>query len=147
MKKAFLLLVATSVVGTCFGQAADQAKERFSAFQLLVQDAKTRVKEMDIDQLKLLVASGEKFLLIDVREDSEWAAGHAARAIHISKGVIERDIETKVPQKNSRLVLYCGSGSRSLLATDSLTKMGYSNVNSLAGGMKAYQAAGLPSEK
>ena len=113
----------------------------------MVQDAKTRIKEVNVDQLKSLEASGEKVTLIDVREDSEWAAGHATGAIHMSKGVIERDIETKIPEKNAKLVLYCGGGSRSALATDSLLKMGYTNAASLAGGLNAYKSAGLPTEK
>ena len=112
-----------------------------------MKDAKTRVKEVDADQLKKMQSSSEKFLLIDVREDSEWAAGHAAGATHLGKGVIERDIESKVPQKDAKIVLYCGGGSRSALAADALMKMGYSNVFSLAGGMTAYKSAGLPTEK
>jgi rhodanese-related sulfurtransferase len=102
---------------------------------------------MNVDQLKTAKASGEKFTLIDVREDNEWTAGHATGAVHMSKGVIERDVEAKVPDKKTKLVLYCGSGARSALAADSLMKMGYSNVFSLAGGINAYQAAGLPVEK
>src|SRR5216683_2521547 len=96
---------------------------------------------------KKMLADGSKAVLIDVREDSEWAAGHAAGAVHIGKGVIERDIESKVSQKDAKLVLYCGGGSRSALAADALMKMGYSNVFSLAGGLGAYKAAALPLEK
>ena len=112
-----------------------------------MQDAKARVKEMNIDQFKALKASGDTFTLIDVREDNEWAAGHATGAVHLSKGVIERDIESKIPRKEAKLVLYCGAGPRSVLAADSLMKMGYSNVYWLAGGMNAYQAARLPVQK
>jgi rhodanese-related sulfurtransferase len=91
--------------------------------------------------------TGEPFLLIDVREDSEWAAGHAAKAIHLCKGIIERDIETRVPDRNAKLVLYCGGGFRSALAADNLQKMGYKNPISLDGGWRAYQESGLPIEK
>lgn len=141
---SLLTLCLTAAAG--FAQTpAPQPKE--TAYQALVQDAKTRVKEMNIDQLKALKAAGENVTLIDVREDGEWAAGHAVGAVHMSKGIIERDIETKVPQKNAKLVLYCGGGSRSALAADALMKMGYSNVVSLAGGMNAYKSAGLPTEK
>ena len=118
-----------------------------SAYLELVQDAKSRIKELDVEQLKSLKASGENFTLIDVREESEFAAGHAAGAVHLSKGVIERDIETKVPRKSAKVVLYCGGGSRSALAADALLKMGYSNVLSLEGGINAYKKAGLPTEK
>jgi rhodanese-related sulfurtransferase len=91
--------------------------------------------------------SGEKLLLIDVREDTEWQAGHAASAIHIGRGTLESGIERAAPDKAQRVVLYCRSGSRSALAADTLQKMGYSNVFSLAGGFTGYQAAGLPSQK
>ena len=86
-------------------------------------------------------------LLIDVREDNEWAAGHAAGAIHLGKGIIERDIESKVPDKSATMVLYCGGGFRSALAADALQKMGYQNAISLDGGWRAWNAAGLPVEK
>jgi rhodanese-related sulfurtransferase len=146
MNKLSIALLAVSLAGAAFGQDSAQ-KAPAAGFQTMVQDAKTRIKEMNVDQLKTLQASGEKFTLIDVREDNEWAAGHATGAVHMSKGVIERDIETKIPQKNAKLVLYCGGGSRSALAADSLMKMGYSDVFSLAGGLGAYQKAGLPTEK
>src|SRR5215467_15476515 len=100
-------------------------------FLALVNDAKSRIREIDIDEYKKMVASGEKHLLVDIREDSEWAAGHAAGAVHLGKGIIERDIESKAPQKNATLVLYCGGGFRSALAGDALQKMGYSKVISL----------------
>ena len=113
----------------------------------MVNDSKTRVQEMNIEQYKQLAASGEPHLLIDVREDSEWAAGHAKGALHLGKGIIERDIETKVPQKDTKLVLYCGGGFRSALAGDALQKMGYKRVISLDGGWRAYQGSGLPVDK
>lgn len=138
------LLLALSIAPLCLGQGSGPTN---SGYQALVKDAKTRVKEMDVAQLKSLQASGEKITLIDVREDGEWNAGHAAGALHISKGLIERDIEAKVTQKDTKVVLYCHSGSRSALAADALMKMGYSNVFSLAGGITAYNSAGLPTEK
>jgi rhodanese-related sulfurtransferase len=116
------------------------------AFLALVNDAKSRIREVNIDQYGEMVSSGEPHLLIDVREDSEWAAGHAAGAVHLGKGIIERDIEAKVPDKAATLVLYCGGGFRSALAGDALNKMGYTNVISLDGGWRAYQGAGLPVE-
>lgn len=116
-------------------------------FLALVNDAKTRVREVDIEGYRQMAAEGADALLVDVREDSEWAAGHAAGAVHLGKGVIERDIETAVPGKEKTLVLYCGGGFRSALAGDAIQKMGYRNVLSLAGGWKAWQAAGLPVEK
>ena len=147
MRKLFPLLFTASLATLGFAQTSADSSHAASGFQALVQDAKTRIQEMNVDQLKALKASGEKFTLIDVREDNEWDAGHAAGAVHLSKGVIERDIDKKAPQKNAKLVLYCGGGSRSALAADSLMKMGYSNVFSLAGGLGAYQSAGLPTEK
>jgi rhodanese-related sulfurtransferase len=138
MLKFATLILAASLASVCLGQ---------SGYQTLVKDAKTRVKEIDTDQLKKMQSSSEKFTLIDVREDNEWTAGHAAGATHLSKGIIERDIESKVPEKDAKLVLYCGSGSRSALAADALMKMGYSNVFSLVGGIGAYKAAGLATEK
>ncbi len=145
MYKLFLVLAAS--LPLCLGQNSAQTHANSAGYHALVQDAKTRIKEMNVEQLKDLQASAEKFTLIDVREDNEWTAGHATGAMHLSKGVIERDIESKVPQKDARLVLYCGSGSRSALAADALMKMGYSNVFSLAGGIGAYKNAGLPTEK
>jgi rhodanese-related sulfurtransferase len=116
-------------------------------FLAAVNDAKSRVQQIDIDRYKRMRESGEKHVLVDVREDTEWSAGHAAGSVHVGKGVIERDIETKVPDKNVRLVLYCGGGFRSALAADALQKMGYKDVISLDGGWKAWQDSGLPVEK
>ena len=141
------ILLAVSLPVFCWGQTSSPSHATPPGYQALVKDAKTRIKEIDIDQLKALQSSGDKFTLIDVREDNEWAAGHAKGAVHLGKGVIERDIESGIPQKDAKLVLYCGSGSRSALAADALTKMGYSNVFSLAGGLNAYKSANLPIEK
>lgn len=115
------------------------------AFLALVNDSKSRVKEIDIAGYRKMPR--ENHLLIDVREDNEWAAGHAAGAIHMGKGIIERDIETKIPDKSATLVLYCGGGFRSALVADALQKMGYENPISLDGGWRAWNEAGLPVEK
>jgi len=112
-------------------------------FLKIVEDAKSRVREVSIDEARRKLASG-KAKLVDVREESEWEAGHARGAQHLGKGVIERDIEASVPDKNAELILYCGGGFRSALATDNLQKMGYTNVASMAGGWRAWQAAGAP---
>ena len=114
------------------------------AFLEIVNDAKSRVKQIDLEGYRKLRAAGEPHLLVDVREDHEWAAGHAAGAVHLGKGIIERDIEAQVPDKSTRLVLYCGGGYRSALAADNLQKMGYTDAISLDGGWKAWQQAGLP---
>ena len=113
-------------------------------FLNLVNDAKARVKECTVTDVRRLREKAEPFHLIDVREDTEWAQAHAAGAIHLGKGVIERDIEKTVPDKSARLVLYCGGGFRSALAADNLQKMGYTNVHSLAGGWKAWKESGEP---
>jgi rhodanese-related sulfurtransferase len=114
-------------------------------FLKLVDDARSRVHEVDVDEARRKLESG-KARLIDVREESEWAAGHARGAQHMGKGVIERDVEQRIPHKNAELILYCGGGFRSALATDNLQKMGYTNVSSMAGGWRAWQAAGAPVE-
>jgi len=115
-------------------------------FLKLVDDAKSRVREIDVDETRRRVASG-KAKLIDVREESEWAAGHALGAEHMGKGVIERDVEERVPDKSTELILYCGGGFRSALSADNLQRMGYTNVASMAGGWRAWQAADNPTEK
>jgi rhodanese-related sulfurtransferase len=122
-----------------------------TGFLALVNDAKSRIREVDIAGYRDLVvaasASGaSEVVLVDVREDREWDAGHAAGAIHLGKGIIERDIETKIPEKDKQIVLYCGGGFRSALVADNLQKMGYTGVISLDGGWKAWQSAGLPTE-
>lgn len=116
-------------------------------FLALVNDAKARVTEIQIQQYQEMVSTGTPHVLVDVREESEWAAGHAAGALHLSKGVIERDIETALPSKNETLVLYCGGGYRSALAAEALQKMGYLKVLSLDGGWRAIVTSGLPLEK
>lgn len=121
-------------------------KHHNPGFLAIVDDARKRVHEIDIEEYKRLVAAGEAGQLVDVREESEFKARHAAGAVHMSKGVIERDIETKFPNKDTKLVLYCGGGYRSALASDNIQKMGYRNVISLDGGWRAIEASGLPLE-
>lgn len=121
-------------------------KHHSPGFLALVHEAKKRTREIDIEEYKRLRNAGEAGQLVDVREDHEWNAAHAAGAIHLSKGTIERDIEVTFPDKAAKLVLYCGGGYRSALATDSLQKMGYTNVISLDGGWRAIEASGLPLE-
>ena len=123
------------------------AQSHAPGFLKVVADAKTRVRECTVDDVKRRLAAGETFTLVDVREESEFAAGHAPGAIHLGKGVIERDIEKKVPDPATPLVLYCGGGYRSALAADMIQRMGYTNVISMDGGWKGWTAAGLPVEK
>ena len=113
-------------------------------FLALVNDAKSRVKETDTDGYKRMLERGEAAVLVDVREDHEWNAGHVRGAVHMSKGTIERDIETKYPDKNTRLVLYCGGGFRSALVADNLQRMGYRNVISMDGGFRGWKGKGYP---
>ena len=116
-------------------------------FLALVNDAKKRVKETNVADVKRRMDAGEKFVLVDVREESEWAAGHLPGAIHLGKGIIERDIELRVPDSGAKLILYCGGGYRSALSADNLQKMGYTNVESMDGGWKGWIGAGLPTQK
>jgi rhodanese-related sulfurtransferase len=116
-------------------------------FLALVNDAKSRIEEIDLNGYRELLARGTPHVLIDTREESEWAEGRAAGAIHMGKGIIERDIETRIPDKGATLVLYCGGGFRSALVADNLKKMGYEHPISLDGGWKAWSAAGMPVEK
>lgn len=122
------------------------SKQHTPQFLAIVNDAKSRVKECQVADVKARLDAGEKFTLVDVREESEYAAGHLPGAVHIGKGVIERDIEKKVPDPNTPLVLYCGGGFRSALAADALGKMGYSNVISMDGGWSGWKGAGHPVE-
>jgi rhodanese-related sulfurtransferase len=117
-----------------------------AGFLSLADDAKTRVREISVEDARARLASGDAVHLIDVREDNEWQAGHAAGAEHLGRGIIERDIEAKFPDADSELILYCGGGYRSALAADNLQKMGYRNVYSMAGGWKAWKDASAPVE-
>ena len=120
-------------------------KHHSPGFLALVDEAKSRIQQVDIDGYRKMPREGH--VLVDIREDREWAEGHAAGAIHLGKGVIERDIESQIPDKSTTMVLYCGGGFRSALAAEALQKMGYKNAISLDGGWRAWNAAGLPVEK
>jgi len=118
-----------------------------AGFLNLVEDAKTRIRELDVAETRAHLAANPQAHLIDVREDHEWQASHATGAEHMGRGIIERDIEQRVPAHDTELILYCGGGYRSALAADNLQRMGYTNVYSMAGGWKAWQEAGAPTEQ
>jgi len=117
------------------------------AFLAIVNDAKSRVKETNVAEVKKRMDAGERLTLIDVREDNEWSKGHIAGAVHLGKGIIERDIEAAVPNKDQEIILYCGGGFRSALAADALKKMGYTNPVSMDGGWRGWNEQGFPTEK
>lgn len=123
------------------------AHDHGAGFLSIVNDAKTRIKEADFRDIKKRMDAGEKMILVDTREDSEWARGHIPNAVHLGKGVIERDVEKTFPDKKTPLVLYCGGGFRSALAADNLQKMGYTNVISMDGGWRGWTEAGFPVAK
>ena len=116
-------------------------------FLKVVNDAKSRIRELSVEETRVRMAANEQVRLFDVREDSEWGAEHAAGAEHLGKGIIERDIEATVPDKTTEVILYCGGGYRSALAADGLQRMGYTNVYSMAGGWKAWKEAGAPIQR
>jgi len=118
-----------------------------AGFLMLVNDAKSRVKETNVAEVKKRLDAGEKFVLVDTREGNEWARGHLPGAVHLCKGIIERDIEAAVPDKSAEIILYCGGGFRSALAADNLQKMGYTNVISMDGGWRGWTESGFPVEK
>jgi rhodanese-related sulfurtransferase len=116
-------------------------------FLKLVNEAKKNIKQTNVPDVKRRGDAGEKFLLVDVREDNEWAKGHLPGAVHMGRGIIERDIETRVPDTNAKIILYCGGGFRSALVAENLQKMGYTNVESMDGGWRGWLDAGLPIQK
>ena len=116
-------------------------------FLKLVEDAKTRIREVTIDELRLRQAANPTLILLDVREESEWAAGHAASANHLGKGILERDLEARYPDRQAEIIMYCGGGFRSALTCDVAQRMGYRNVASLIGGYKGLVTAGWPMKK
>jgi rhodanese-related sulfurtransferase len=120
------------------------AHDHEPGFLAIVNDAKKRVKEADYRDIKQRLDAGEKMLLVDTREDNEWARGHIPGAIHLGRGIIERDIEKTIPDKDALLVLYCGGGFRSALAADNLQRMGYKNVISMDGGWRGWTESGFP---
>jgi rhodanese-related sulfurtransferase len=113
-------------------------------FLKIVDESRSRIKETNVDEVKRKLDDGEKFLLVDVREESEFAKDHLPGAVHLSKGVIERDIESRVPDLNTPMVLYCGGGFRSAIAADNLQKMGYINVLSMDGGVRGWREKNFP---
>ncbi len=121
-------------------------KDHSKKFLTIVNDAKGRIKETNVEEVKVQLDRGDKFLLVDVREESEWNKGHITNATYIGKGVIERDIERKVSNTETEIILYCGGGFRSALAADNLQKMGYSKVSSMDGGYSGWVKAGYPIE-
>jgi len=123
------------------------AKYHSPGFLTLVNDAKKRIRETDVHEVKRRLDAKEIFLLVDTREESEWARGHLPGAVHLSKGVIERDIEERIPEKDATIVLYCGGGFRSALAAENLQKMGYRNVISMDGGWRGWVEAGYPTTR
>jgi rhodanese-related sulfurtransferase len=123
------------------------AKHHAPRFLQLVQDAKKRVRELTVDQVKAKLDRGEKFHLVDVREESEFAKDHLPGAVHLGKGIIERDVEERIPDTGAEIVLYCGGGFRSALAADNLQKMGYTNVISMDGGVRGWRDKGYPFTK
>jgi rhodanese-related sulfurtransferase len=123
------------------------AQQHPPRFLKIVEDAKTRVRETNVEEVKKKMDGGNKFLLVDVREESEFARDHLPRAVHLGKGIIERDIEARVPDLASEIVLYCGGGFRSALAADNLQKMGYTNVISMDGGIRGWREKGYPLTK
>jgi rhodanese-related sulfurtransferase len=116
-------------------------------FLKIVDDARTRIRETTVDAVKVQLDRREKFLLIDVREESEFAKDHLPGAIHLGKGIIERDIEARVPELGTPMILYCGGGFRSALAADNLQRMGYTNVISMDGGIRGWREKGYPLSK
>lgn len=118
-----------------------------TGFLKLVDDARTRITEIRIDDARSRLQADPEIVLLDVREESEWAAGHAAGAQHLGKGILERDLEVRIPDKNTEIIMYCGGGFRSALTCDAAQKMGYRNVRSLAGGYKGMVASGWPMVK
>lgn len=118
--------------------------EHSPRFLKIVVDAKIRIREISIAEVRKKLEAKEKFVLVDVREESEWAKGHAEGAIHLGKGILERDVEKTIPDADTPVVLYCGGGFRSALAADALQKMGYRKVLSMAGGFRGWQEAGCP---
>jgi len=113
----------------------------------LVKDAKTRIRETTPEEVRRRQEAGERFRFVDVREDGEWGRGHALGAIHVGKGVVERDVERVIPDHAEEMVLYCGGGYRSALVADTLAKMGYTNVLSMDGGWKRWKELGYPTEE
>ena len=143
-------ILVFAACGVATPRAADgdvMAKQHAPGFLRIVTDAKTRVRECTVDDVKRRLDAGERFTLVDVREESEYAKGRLPGAVHLGKGVIERDIEKTIPDPAAPVVLYCGGGFRSALAAESLLRMGYRNVTSMAGGIRGWREKALPLEQ
>ena len=123
------------------------AQAHSPGFLRLVEEARTRVRQFTIEEFVNRLQAGERYILLDVREDSEWVNGHIPSAHHLPRGILEREIERAIPEKDAPIVLYCGGDFRSALAADNLQKMGYANVASLDGGLSGWTARGLPTVK
>jgi len=123
------------------------AHQHSPRFLKIVEDSRQRIREISIDEVKQKLDKGEKFLLVDVREDNEWAKDHLPGAVHMGRGVIERDIEERVPDLESPMIFYCGGGFRSAMVADNLQKMGYTNVLSMDGGVRGWRERGYPFTK
>jgi rhodanese-related sulfurtransferase len=150
--KLFLMLglvptLSLAVKAQTVKQEPSMAHQHSPRFLQIVNESRKHVRETNVDEVKAKLDRGERLILVDVREESEFAKDHLPGAIHVSKGVIERDIEEKVPDLNAPLVLYCGGGYRSALAADNLQKMGYKNVLSMDGGIRAWREKGFPLTK
>jgi rhodanese-related sulfurtransferase len=133
-----------NVLATIITKGDLMAHQHPPRFLRIVDDARTRVRETNVDEVKKRMDSGDKLLLVDVREESEYARDHLPGAIHLGKGVIERDIEVRVPELDAEMILYCGGGFRSALAADNLQKMGYTNVISMDGGIRGWREKSYP---
>ena len=133
-----------TLLGTIFCKGDLMAHQHPPRFLKIVDDAKTRIRETNVPEVKKRMDRGDKFLILDVREESEYAKDHLPGAVHMGKGVIERDIEMRVPDLNTEVILYCGGGFRSALAADNLQKMGYTNVISMDGGIRDWRERGYP---
>jgi rhodanese-related sulfurtransferase len=134
-------------IASLTGKGVLMAQQHPPRFLKIVDDARTRVRETNVEEVKKKMDGGGKFVLVDVREESEFARDHLPGAIHLGKGIIERDIEARVPDLNAEMVLYCGGGFRSALAADNLQKMGYTNVISMDGGIRDWREKGYPVSK
>ena len=132
------------LLDTIFCKGERMAHQHPPRFLKIVDDARARIRETNVNEVKKRMDQGEKFILIDVREESEFAKDHLPGSIHLGKGVIERDIEARVPDLNADMILYCGGGFRSALAADNLQKMGYKNVISMDGGIRDWREKGYP---
>ena len=142
-------LTCILAAGACYAQgtATAPAKAENSAAKALVDEASAHVKHIRAEEMRALIGGHAEYTLIDVREPDEWARGHAAGAVNFPRGVLEWRVESKVPRKDAKIVVYCRLGWRSVLAAESVQKMGYTNVYSFDGGFEAWAAAGLPTEK